>query len=335
MERNKAINMKKITIIGAGNVGSTIAYTLAVEGVANEIVIIDIKKGKAEGEAMDIIQGGLFFPDTKIHAGDYPDAADSDIVIITSGMARKPGQSRLDLAQTNINILCEIAPQITHYAPGAIYLIVSNPVDVMTYVFHKITDIPESHIIGSGTILDTARLRYYLADHFEISQQNIHAYVFGEHGDSSFIPWSQAAICTVNVDKYHEAYNNTDINIPPINKDEVANYVRTSGSAVISRKGATFYAVAMSAVHICKCIFGEIDTALTVSTMMHGDYGIDDVCLSILTVIGKDGVKARIPAELTWEEVRKLQHSAKCLRDVIDQVTYERRSIENAVGDNQ
>ena len=193
--------MKKITIIGAGNVGATIAYTLAVDGVANEIVIIDVKEEKAKGEVMDINQGGLYFEDVNLHAGDYVDAADSDIVIITSGLARKPGQSRLDLAQANVNILCSIAPQITRYAPNAVYLIVSNPVDIMTYVFHKVTNIPESRILGSGTSLDTARLRYRIGKDFGISLQNVHAYVFGEHGDSSFIPWSQAEICTVGLDK--------------------------------------------------------------------------------------------------------------------------------------
>ena len=312
--------MRKITIIGAGNVGATIAYTLAVESVANEIVIIDIKKEKAEGEALDIAQGGLFFgEDIKLRSGDYPDAADSDIVIITSGMARKPGMTRLDLAQTNINILCSIAPQITKYAPNAIYLIVSNPVDVMTYVFHKVTNIPENRIIGSGNSLDTARLRYWLSEHFDISQQNVHAYVFGEHGDSSFVPWSQAAICTINVDDYQKTIDAS----APIDHAAVEEYVRKSGGEVIARKGATFYAVAMAAVHICKVIFSGVDTALSVSTMMHGQYGVDDVCLSTIAILNENGIKAQLPAALTKEEEERLQHSAKCLRNVIDQITYQ------------
>ena len=311
--------MRKVTIIGAGNVGATIAYTLAVEGVANEIVIIDIKTEKAEGEAIDIAQGGQFFrEDVKISSGSYEDAVDSDIVVITSGMARKPGMTRLDLAQTNINILCSIAPQITKYAPNAVYVIVSNPVDVMTYVFHKVTNIPESRIIGSGNSLDTARLRYWLSEHFEISQQNVHAYVFGEHGDSSFVPWSQAAICTTNVDDYQKVLDPEN----PIDHDAVEEYVRKSGGEIIKRKGATFYAVACAAVDICKVIFSGIETALAVSTMMHGEYGVDDVCLSVLSIVGKDGLKGKIPAALTPEEEARLQHSAKCLRDVIDQITY-------------
>ena len=311
--------MRKVTIIGAGNVGATIAYTLAVEGVANEIVIIDIKKEKAEGEAIDIAQGGQFFrEDVKISSGDYEDAVDSDIVVITSGMARKPGMTRLDLAQTNINILCSIAPQITKYAPNAVYVIVSNPVDVMTYVFHKVTNIPENRIIGSGNSLDTARLRYWLSEHFEISQQNVHAYVFGEHGDSSFVPWSQAAICTTNVDDYQKVLDAEN----PLDHAAIEEYVRKSGGEIIKRKGATFYAVACAAVDICKVIFSGIETALAVSTMMHGEYGVDDVCLSVLSIVGKDGLKGKVPASLTAEEEERLQHSAKCLRNVIDQITY-------------
>ncbi|MBR7111748.1 MAG: L-lactate dehydrogenase [Clostridia bacterium] len=311
--------MRKVTVIGAGNVGATIAYTLAVEGVANEIVIIDIKKEKAEGEAIDIGQGGLFFrEDVRILSGDYPDAADSDIVIITSGMARRPGMTRLDLAQTNVDILCSIAPQINKYAPGAIYLIVSNPVDVLTYVFHRITNIPESRIIGSGNSLDTARLRYWLSSRFNISQQNVHAYVFGEHGDSSFVPWSQAAICTTKVEEYYKKLEGEEI-------DKVAaeNYVRKSGAEVIARKGATFYAVACAAVHMCKVIFSGVDTALSVSAMMHGEYGVDDVCLSTISIIGEKGIRAQIPADLTEAELEKLRHSAECLKNVINQITYK------------
>ena len=315
--------MRKVTIIGAGNVGATIAYTLAVQGVATEIVIIDIKTEKAEGEALDIAQGGLFFnEDLQIRAGDYADAADSDIVIITSGMARKPGMSRLDLAQVNVNILCDIAPKITKYAPNAIYLIVSNPVDVMTYVFHKVTNIPESRIIGSGTSLDTARLRYWLSDHFDISQQNVHAYVFGEHGDSSFVPFSQAAICTVNVEDYQRIMRPNE---GKLDQNEVEEYVRKSGGEVIKRKGATFYAVSISAVHICKCIFSGVDTALSVSAMMHGEYGVNDVCLSTISIIDNNGIKAQVPAQLTEEETARLQHSAKCLREVIDSITFEKK----------
>ena len=194
----------KVTIIGAGSVGATIAYTLSGEDMASEIVMIDINKEKVEGEVMDIGQGTCFRDPVSIIAGDYEDAKGSDIVIITSGIARKPGQTRIELTQTNVNILKEITPEIAKAAPNALYIIVSNPVDVMTYVFTKISGIPENQIIGSGTILDSARLRCGLSEHFKVAQRNIHAYVFGEHGDTSFIPWSAARIAGINVDDYYD-----------------------------------------------------------------------------------------------------------------------------------
>ena len=314
--------MRKVTVIGAGNVGSTIAYTLAVEGFVNEVLLIDIRAEKAAGEAMDIAQGAPFYSGTRVYSGTYADAVDSDMVIITSGMGRKPGQTRLDLAQINVNILADIAPQITKYAPNAIYLIVSNPVDVLTYVFHKITNIPAERIIGSGTILDTSRVRSYLAKHFDISQQNIHTHVLGEHGDSSFIPWSQASVSTVDIEKYAELVKAHGVEVPELDRDAVEEYVRSSGGQIIERKGATYYAVAVASVHICKCIFGDNDTALTVSTMLNGEYGISDVCLSLLTVVGQEGVKFRIPSHLTDEEIAKLQNSANCLKKVIAQIKF-------------
>ena len=314
--------MRKVTVIGAGNVGATIAYTLAVEGFVNEVLLIDIREEKAAGEAMDIAQGAPFYSGTRVYSGSYADAVDSDMVIITSGMGRKPGQTRLDLAQINVNILSDIAPQITKYAPDAIYLIVSNPVDILTYVFHKITNIPANRIIGSGTILDTSRVRSYLAKHFDISQQNIHTHVLGEHGDSSFIPWSQASVSTVDIEKYAELVKAHGVDVPVLDREAVEEYVRSSGAQIIARKGATYYAVAVATVHICKCIFGDNDTALTVSTMLNGEYGISDVCLSLLTVVGQEGVKFRIPSHLTDEELGKLRHSADCLRKVIDQIKF-------------
>ena len=192
--------MSKITVIGAGSVGSTIANDLMIQGISSEIVLIDVNKQKAFGEAMDIYQGAPFCSPTIVRSGDYDAASGSDIVIITSGLPRKAGQSRLELAQANVNIIKDIAPQITAAAPDAIYIIVSNPVDVLTYVFHKISGVPESHIIGSGTILDTSRLQSTLAKRFCISPKNVHAHVYGEHGDSSFVPWSLVHIANNHID---------------------------------------------------------------------------------------------------------------------------------------
>ncbi len=313
--------MTKVTIIGTGSVGSTIAYTMAVQGIASEIVMIDINNTKASGEAMDINQGTAFMSPVKVYAGTYRDAVASDIVIITSGIARKPGQTRLDLTRTNVEILKTISAQITKYAPGAIYIIVSNPVDILTYVFNKISGIPENRIIGSGTILDTARLRSRIADYYNINKQNIHACVYGEHGDSSFVPWSMCSISNIEIDKYYDCLElNKDTPIPRLDYNEVENYIKKSGGEVISKKGATFYAVSISVCHIVKCIFSEADTSMTVSSMMHGEYGIEDVALSTLTIVGKNGIIGKIKTPLTDVEQEKLRYSAACLRQIIDQI---------------
>lgn len=313
--------MNKITVIGTGSVGATIAYTLTTSGIASEIVMIDINGEKAIGEALDIRQGIPFCNPCTVYAGDYEDAKGSDIVVITSGVARKPGQSRLDLAQTNVNVIKSIAPQITKYAPDAVYVIVSNPVDVLTYVFCKCSGIPENRIIGSGTILDTARLRSRLSEYYTISQQNVHAYVLGEHGDSSFVPWSLANISNVPVEDYGKTVLGEENDFPVFNYEDVEEYVRKSGADVIQRKGATFYAVSMSVCHLCKCILSGIDTTLTVSTMLHGEYGLDDICLSLLNVVDQNGAHSKILLPLTDDEVAKLHKSAESLRSVINSVT--------------
>ncbi len=309
--------MNKISIIGTGSVGSTIAYTLTVMGLATEIVMIDINNEKALGEALDIRQGTPFCSACSIYAGDYRDAQNSDIVILTSGIARKPGQTRLELAQTNVNITKSIIPEITKYAPNAIYVIVSNPVDILTYTFLKLSGIPENHIIGSGTILDTARLRSRLSEYYNINQANVHAYVFGEHGDSSFIPWSVANISNVPITECGKLILTPGIASPELDFEEVEQYVRKSGGRVIARKGATFYAVSVSVCHICKCIFDGMDTTMTVSTMMHGEYGVSDVCLSTLNLIGHDGIRGKVNIPLTDEEIKKLRLSADTLKGVI------------------
>ena len=314
--------MSKISVIGAGAVGATIANDLMIQGVASEIVLVDVNKKKAIGEALDIYQGAPFCSPAVVHAGEYEDTADSDIVIITCGMARKPGMTRLDLAQVNVNILKDVAANVTKYAPNSIYIIVSNPVDVLTYVFHKISGIPENQIIGSGTILDTSRLQSTLAKRFHISPKNVHAHVYGEHGDSQFVPWSLAHIANNHIDTYKD--HSPDCDKIQWNKDyaEIEEFVKKSGAQIIENKGATFYAVAMSVCHICKCIFSGAGTALSVSTMMHGEYGIEDVCLSTLTLVDRDGVHGKIMNPLTEEEIGKLRNSAEKLKEVINQVQF-------------
>lgn len=310
----------KITIIGAGSVGATIAYTLSGQDIASELVLIDINKEKVKGEVMDIEQGTCFRDPISIVAGDYKDAKDSDIVIITSGIARKPGQTRIELTQTNVNILKEITPEIVKAAPNALYIIVSNPVDIMTYVFTKISGLPENQIIGSGTILDSARLRCGLSEHFQVAQRNIHAYVYGEHGDTSFVPWSAARIAGVNVDDYYEIAEKFGKKIERLDKEEMLTYVQKSGGQVIANKGATFYAVTRGVCRLCGFLLSASESVTTVSSMMHGEYGIEDVCLSTLTLVGPNGIQGKLEMKLTDEEVEKLKASADALKAVIAQI---------------
>ena len=314
--------MSKISVIGAGNVGATIANDLMIQGVASEIVLVDVNKKRAYGEALDIYQGAPFHSPAIVRAGEYEDTKNSDIVIITCGVARKPGMTRLDLAQTNVNILKDVAASVVQHAPKAIYIIVSNPVDILTYVFTKISGLPENQIIGSGTILDTSRLQSELARRFYISPKNVHAHVYGEHGDSSFVPWSLVHIAYNHVDVYKQSSPDADRIKWNQEYEELEEFVKKSGGTIIENKGATFYAVAMSVCHICKCIFSGASTALTVSTMMHGEYGVDDICLSILNLVDRNGVHGKILNHLTDAEVAKLQASADKLKSVLAQIEY-------------
>ena len=266
------------------------------------------------------MQGVSFRDPISIVAGKYEDAKDSDIVIITSGIARKPGQTRLELTQTNVDILKSITPEIVKHAPNALYIIVSNPVDIMTYVFTKISGLPENQIIGSGTLLDTSRLRCALSDHFEISQKNIHAYVFGEHGDSSFVPWSFAKVSGASIDEYTEIAKQFNPNIKPVDKEEIINYIRTSGGEIIAGKGATYYAVSVAVCRLCEVLLSAYDSIMTVSTMLHGEYGIEDVCLSVPNIIGPKGAKGKVPVKMTDEEIDKLKASAEVLKSIIKNI---------------
>ena len=309
--------MNKITVIGTGNVGATVAYTLTTAGVASEIVLIDINTEKALGEALDIRQGVPFFTPCNIYAGSYQDAVGSDIVVITSGIARKPGQTRLELAQTNVNILKAIAKDVVKYAPDATYVIVSNPVDVLTYVFAKVSGIPENRVIGSGTILDTARLRSRISEYYSVSQKNVHAFVLGEHGDSSFVPWSQALIASNHISKFKEHAPEGDKIDFNFDYDAWEESVRTAGAVVIKSKGFTNYAVASSVCHIVRCINNGSGTAITLSTMMEGEYGVDDVCLSVLCLVDGEGIRGKVIVDLTDEEQAKLQASANKLKETL------------------
>lgn len=311
----------KITIIGAGQVGSTIAFALTVKQLASEIVLIDIAKDRAMGEAMDIRQGTPFIGPVSIHEGDYADAKDSDIVILTSGVARKPGQSRLDLTQTNVNITKSIIPEITKAAPNALYVIVANPVDILTYQFIKTSGIPENHIFGTGTMLDTARFRARIAETYRVAQENVHGYVFGEHGDSSFVPWSLANIGSIPVEKYASSLEGA-ANVPTFDKNDVEEYIRKSGGIIIAAKKCTNYAIGITTATLCEALNFSTNSLLTISTMMNGEYGISDVCLSTPTIVGGKGIQGHAVAPITDSEIVSLRHSADCLKDVIKQIQF-------------
>ena len=313
---------KKVTIIGAGAVGSTTAFALLARGAASEVVLIDINTSKALGEALDIKQATPFIDNCDIYAGSYADAVDSDVVIITSGIGRKPGQSRLELVQTNVGIVKNIANEIVKVAPNALYILVANPVDILTYAFLKYTGLPKNQVFGTGTVLDTIRLRTRLAEIYNVNKQQVHANVLGEHGDTSFVAWSTATIAGVPLSEFNSSIASA-YNVPnEYKREDVETYVRKSGGKIISRKGCTVYGIGMTSTHIVKSLSGVAETAMTVSSLHDGEYGISDVCLSSLSLIDHTGVRSIITQNLTDEELKKLHASAEALKDVIRNVTF-------------
>ena len=308
---------KKVTIIGAGSVGATTAFALLARNAASEVVLIDINTEKALGEALDIKQATPFIDNCDIYAGSYRDAVDSDVVVITSGVGRKPEQTRLELVQTNVGIIQKISTEIVKYAPNAIYILVANPVDILTYAFLKYTGLPKNQVLGTGTVLDTIRLRTRLAEIYNVNKQQVHANILGEHGDTSFVAWSTATIAGIPVDEYNASIA-TPYNIPTeYKREDVENYVRKSGGKIISRKGCTVYGIGMSTTHIIKTLSGSAETAMTVSSLHDGEYGISDVCLSSLSLVDSTGVRSIITQKLTDDELQKLYASAQALKEVI------------------
>ncbi len=311
---------RKIAVLGAGKVGATVAYTMVVKEMASEIVLIDIDRAKAEGAAMDIIHGTSFSKPINIYAGDYRDAKGADLVIVTLGVGRKPGQSRLELAAINTKIIGEVAPKIASVCPRSSYIIVSNPVDVLTYAFIKFSGLDPKQVVGSGTMLDTARLRTVVSRRLEISGRNIHAYVFGEHGDSSVFPWSVTSVCGMEFKEYlhairHYTDKETEDFLHQVEKD-----VRNAGSEIIKRQGATYYAVSIAVAAIADSLFSDNESMMTVSCMAHGRYGIHDVCLSLPCVLGPTGMKWEIDPPLLPEELEAVQNSGKILRATLESV---------------
>ena len=312
----------KITIIGAGAVGAATAYSLLSCNAATEIVLIDANTEKALGEALDIKQATPFLGNCDVYAGDYRDAAGSQIVIITAGVGRKPNQTRLELVQTNVNIIKSISSQIVKYAPDAIYILVTNPVDVLTYAFQKYTGLPKNRVFGTGTSLDTIRLRTRLAEIYNVNKKQVHANVLGEHGDTSFIAWSTATIAGIPLAQYHDSIANPSHLPTQYSHEDVENYVKKSGGKIISRKGCTVYGIATSTMQIVKTIAGASESIMTLSALHEGEYGISDVCLSSLVLLGADGISSILTPKMSDDEMEKLYRSAQALKNVIENVTF-------------
>jgi len=311
------MNRRKISIIGAGNVGATIAYTLTINGTVNEIALVDINRERARGEAMDILHGTPCSHEVNIYSGDYAAIAGSSIVVLAAGVGRKPGQTRIDLAQTNVNIMKGVISEVVKYASDAIIVVVSNPVDVITYLVAKASGLPEQKIIGSGTILDTARLRSQLAERVGVHSKNIHAYVLGEHGDTSIIPWSLASIAGMPFQQYMEKYIDADKKLTQTELDGILKEMRTSGAKVIGAKGATFYAIAMAVNRLCESILRDTNTIMTVSTMLHGQCGAEDVCVSLPAVVGINGVARTLEVPFSPQEREGFLASANAMKEII------------------
>jgi L-lactate dehydrogenase len=308
---------RKVVIIGAGAVGSTFAYTLMGTGLASEIVLVDIDRERAEAEAMDMNHGLFFAPPVIIRAGDYGDCTSADLVVITAGAKQRPGESRLDLVQRNVAICKSIMGEVAARTTKAIIVMVTNPVDVLTYVAQRVSGLPSSRVIGSGTVLDSARLRFLLSQHCEVDARNVHAYVLGEHGDSEVPAWSMTHIAGVALDQYCRSCPK---HCAVLDRQAIFAQVRDSAYHVIESKGATYYGVSMALERIASALLRDENSVLTVSTLAQGQYGLRDVCLSLPTVVNRNGVDRIIEAELTPEETEALRNSAQVLKGVIAQV---------------
>lgn len=305
----------KVTIVGAGFVGSTIAYTLTSAGIVSEIVLVDVDSARAEGEAMDIEHGSPFFKESLIHAGDYQTAANSDLVIITAGTNQRPGETRMDLITRNAAIVTDVAKQIRETCPDATLLVISNPVDVMTRIIQEVTGFPASRVIGSGTNLDSARFRYLLSKKFGVDSRNIHGYILGEHGDSEFAAWSNVNIAGMNINEASDVFGGVMGDYDYIN---IANETRNAAYEIINRKRATYYGIAASAARIAEAILRDEKSILPLSVKLDGQYGLNDVYLSLPTVVGQYGVIRILTPYLSDEEEGKLHNSAKVLKEAYD-----------------
>jgi L-lactate dehydrogenase len=307
----------KIVIVGAGFVGTAFAYSLLIRGLASQIAIIDVNRERAEGEVMDLNHGMPFAQPVKIWAGDYADCQDADIVVIAVDKGQKIEQSRLDLAQGNFEVLKQIVPSITKYNDGCILLVVTNPLDVMTYAALKLSGFPKNRVIGSGTILDTARLRYLLGERLQVDSRNVHAYIIGEHGDSEVPVWSLANVAGIRLKDYCPLCN---VPYSPSELNDLFLKVRNAGYEIIKRKGRTFYAVALGMTKIVESIIRNENAVSTVSCLLEDYYGVSDICLSVPVILDRSGVKEVIRLPLDEGEIESFRKSAAIIRSVVNSI---------------
>ncbi|MFG6329104.1 MAG: L-lactate dehydrogenase [Lachnospiraceae bacterium] len=311
------MNLSKAGIIGCGFVGATIAYTLMQSPVFREMVLIDIDKNKAEGEAMDLNHGIPFARPIKIYSGDYSDLKDAGVIIITAGAGQKPGETRLDLVNKNVELFKKIIPAITKHVKDAILLVVSNPVDILTWVTLKLSGFKESHVIGSGTVLDSGRLKYVIGEHLSVDPRSVHAFIIGEHGDSEVTAWSSVNVSGIPVNQFCEmrGYETHEEN-----RNKLSDMVKNSAYEIIDRKGATYYGIAMATRRICESIVHNEKSILTVSSMQHHYYEADGVCIGMPCVIGNDGVEQVVCIDLDGNEAELLKNSVNALNNVIESI---------------
>ena len=309
------VNIQKAAMIGCGAVGATSAFSLMQSGLFSELVLIDANQQKAEGEATDLSHGLPFGRPMKIYAGTYDDLADCYLIIITAGAAQKPDETRIDLVNKNVKIFKSIIPEIVKRNTEGILLVVSNPVDILTYVTLKLSGFPTNRVIGSGTVLDTARLKYLLGEHLQVDSRSIHAFIIGEHGDSELAGWSSANVSGVDLNHFCELrghYNHMEA------MERIYTDVRDSAYEIIEKKGATYYGIAMAVRRICESIIRNEHSILPISSLICGHYGLEDVCMGVPTVVGRNGAETVLDIPLNGLEQRKLMASADALRKVLD-----------------
>jgi L-lactate dehydrogenase len=313
IEANKNDHPARVAVVGVGNVGATFAYALLLSGLAAEIVLIDANHARAEGEAMDLNHAVPFTHPTRVWAGDYSDCAGAAVTVLAAGSGQKPGETRLDLIKKNAAIWKSIVPEVAKHNPHGILLVATNPVDALTYAALKLSGLPACRVIGSGTILDTARFRYLLSQHFEVDARSVHAYIIGEHGDSEVPVWSLANIAGMRLPEFCKAQN---IPYDEAAMEEIFVQTRDAAYRIIERKGATYYAVAAGLMQITRAILRNQSSVLSVSSLIEDYHGIGGVCFSLPTVIDRGGVEKVLHLELSPEELRQLRHSVEVLEKI-------------------